>query len=153
MSKIHRQILPRRRTTAGAHPGEIAVDPAALQPTIHLFRYSAETFEEQPIESLEEMPGPPTDGQVQWLNIDGLGDAATVARVGELYDLHPLALEDVVNTHQRPKAEVYDDRLFIVTRMVMLKERTVMMEERLHTEQVTIFSRSEFRHYLSRKPR
>ncbi len=48
----------------------------------------------------------------------GLGDTEVVARLGELFGLHPLALEDVLNNHQRSKVELYGDHLFIVARML-----------------------------------
>lgn len=131
-STMARQILPRRRTRVGAKPGSIAVDPTAPKPEIQLFEYNKEGLSEKTIDSLDGVAGPPDDGHVQWLNVDGLGDAATISHIGKVYDLHPLALEDVVNTHQRPKAQVYGDRLFIVLRMTL-------PQERFATEQITIF--------------
>ena len=52
-----------------------------------------------------------------WVNVDGLGDLETLTRIQEIFGLHRLALEDVVNVHQRPKAELYEDHLFVVARM------------------------------------
>ena len=74
---------------------------------------------------------------VTWVNVEGLGDANTIRTIGELFQLHPLALEDVVNTHQRPKAEPYPGNLFIVARMPELKDR-------LETEQVSLFLGKNF---------
>src|SRR5215469_2108265 len=45
---------------------------------------------------------------VTWINVDGLGDTATLTRLGECFGLHPLALEDVLNVGQRPKVVRYD---------------------------------------------
>jgi len=69
---------------------------------------------------------------VVWLNVDGLGDAATVQRVGEVFGLHNLALEDVLNVGQRPKVEDYSDHIFLVTRMPR-------PDTTAETEQVTLF--------------
>ncbi len=55
---------------------------------------------------------------VTWINVDGLGDANLIKTLGKLFNLHPLALEDTINVHQRPKVEQYPDQLFIVTRMI-----------------------------------
>ena len=55
---------------------------------------------------------------VIWVNVEGLGDAETIERLGAFFGLHPLALEDVVNAHQQAKVEDYGDHLFIVARMV-----------------------------------
>ena len=55
---------------------------------------------------------------VTWVNVDGLGDADVVARIGKIFGLHPLALEDTLNNHQRSKVEQYGDHLFIVARVI-----------------------------------
>ena len=74
---------------------------------------------------------------VVWLNIDGLGDAATIEQVGEQFQLHRLALEDAVNTHQRAKLDVYDHFLFVVARMADPHRRT-------YTEQLSLFIGANF---------
>jgi len=76
-------------------------------------------------EALREVP-------VAWIDVVGVGDAATIARLGEIFGLHPLTLEDVVNVHQRAKVEDYEDHLFIVA-------RTMGYSDHLHTEQVGMF--------------
>jgi magnesium transporter len=55
---------------------------------------------------------------VTWVDVQGLGDVETVRALGDRFDLHGLALEDVINVHQRPKVELYENHVFIVTRMV-----------------------------------
>ena len=52
--------------------------------------------------------------RVFWLNVNGLGDVDLIRSIGETFGLHPLALEDVVQVHQRPKAESYGEVLFLV---------------------------------------
>jgi len=69
---------------------------------------------------------------VTWVNVDGLGDAKTIAALGEIFHLHPLALEDVLHVTQRPKVEQYGEHQYIVTRMAA-------MAETLETEQLSIF--------------
>jgi magnesium transporter len=64
--------------------------------------------------------------------VDGLGDATTIKTLGERFDLHTLALEDVVNVHQRPKVEPFEKHLFIVARMVRPGEQ-------VDTEQISLF--------------
>ncbi len=53
-----------------------------------------------------------------WINIDGLQDTKMIAKLGEHFDLHPLLLEDVLNTHHRPKAEEFDDYTFLTLKML-----------------------------------
>jgi magnesium transporter len=71
------------------------------------------------------------------MNVDGLGDVRVIEELGEVFGLHRLALEDVVNTHQRAKVEAYGDVLFIVARMADVSRRT-------NTEQLSMFVASNF---------
>lgn len=59
----------------------------------------------------------PKGHTLRWVNICGLGDADVLRAVGQQFQIHPLALEDIANTTQRPKIEAYDHALFIVTRI------------------------------------
>ena len=93
------------------------MDPAAPKPQIHVFSYGPDGLIERDIVSPDQLPALPHDHVVRWLNVDGLGDIETVRRIGVAFGLHPLALEDIVNVHQRPKVEAYDGHLFIITRM------------------------------------
>jgi magnesium transporter len=61
-------------------------------------------------------------GTVTWLDVQGLGDETLLRRIGEAFDIHPLALEDLVNAPQRPKAEDYASHLLLITRMARLVE-------------------------------
>jgi magnesium transporter len=74
---------------------------------------------------------------VTWINVDGLGAADPVRQLGEMFGLHRLALEDVMNVSQRAKVETYGDTVFLVARMVSLGER-------LQTEQISMFLGGNF---------
>lgn len=56
-------------------------------------------------------------GVVNWLDVAGLHDVPVIEEVGHRFNLHPLTVEDILNTTQRPKLDIYDDYLFIVVRM------------------------------------
>jgi magnesium transporter len=56
-----------------------------------------------------------------WINVTGIHDIDVISRLGKGFNLHPLMLEDIVNTAQRPKAEEYDDMLFIVVKRLYIK--------------------------------
>ncbi|MBK6775476.1 MAG: hypothetical protein IPG74_06380 [Flavobacteriales bacterium] len=58
------------------------------------------------------------------MDIDGLDDDKVVTQTGERFNLHPLLLEDVLNTDHRPKVEEYQDTLFVVVKMLSLDEET-----------------------------
>jgi magnesium transporter len=91
----------------GSAPGELLIDPQAPPPQMRAFRYSLDAIEERATLTVADVPALLKSGDVLWLDIAGLGDAAAITRVGELFGLHRLALEDVVSGHQRPKVESY----------------------------------------------
>ena len=117
----HRRPLFHRRTRPGASPGSVVVDPKAPKPIVRLMAYDNDKVVERELRTaadfkhvaqhLERFP-------VTWIHVEGLGDADIVRRIGEIFSLHKLALEDVVNNHQRSKVEQYGDHLFIVARIL-----------------------------------
>jgi magnesium transporter len=125
-----------RRTPPGAAPGTIAVDPEAPRSYIRALAYGPEGAVEQEVTDPGQLAGVIAKLReawpVVWVNVDGLGDAATIQAFGEIFGLHRLSLEDVVNVHQRAKAELYDEYYFIVARMAETGER-------FGTEQLSIF--------------
>lgn len=123
----------RRRSTPGTAPGTLITDPAAQKPTIHYWRYDREHCEEQQNCAPEKLEPPQSASEVVWVDVVGLGDSALVQRIGERFGFHPLALEDVVNVHQRPKVENYDDHLYVVVRMANYDGQGA------ETEQVSMF--------------
>jgi magnesium transporter len=67
-----------------------------------------------------------------WINVDGFGDPEVLARLGQRFGLHPLALEDALSVSERPKIEVYSNHYFLVM-------RTVRLSPDLEEEQVSMF--------------
>jgi magnesium transporter len=130
--------MPRRKSSVtlqrqGAPPGTIVVDPDAACPVMRVFAYGPDDFVERQPADVKGVRDLVDTHRVVWVNVDGLGDAATIAQLGELFGLHRLALEDVAHTGQRSKLEVYGDRLFIVARAVHLQE------DELRFEQISLF--------------
>lgn len=107
------------RAPAGAAPGTLSVDPNAPKPQIRLIAYGPDAIREDHAVAVEKLAMGAGGHAVRWIDVVGLGDAGTIQRIGEIFDLHPLALADVVNVNQRPKVEAYEKHLFIVTRMPM----------------------------------
>jgi magnesium transporter len=136
----HRRFYHLRRPTKpGAPPGTIEVDPRGHEPIIDVFGFGPDGhFERAGVapalakELLAKWP-------VTWVNIEGLGDAGILRAIADIFRLHPLVLEDVVNTHQRAKVEQYGSQLFVVTRMAMLDE-----DGDVETEQLSIVLGSNF---------
>jgi len=93
-------------------------DRGAERTRITVVDYDAEHYEERELTdpaACAEYTGRPT---VTWVNVDGLHDVAAVEQVGKCFQAHPLILEDIVNTNQRPKLDFEKDKyLFIVLKM------------------------------------
>ncbi|MGC1480817.1 MAG: magnesium/cobalt transporter CorA [Chthoniobacterales bacterium] len=107
-----------------------AGEPAKLT----LIQYDADTVTEREFGELPELLEAFDSSKVNWINVDGIGDADLIRAIGERFGLHPLTLEDVLNTTQRPKVETFDDYLFLVSEMVYFDQ-----EARLSVEQVSLF--------------
>ena len=107
----------KRRTAPGASPGSVVVDPAATPTHLRIMRYGASHFEELANASLADVKASLETSGVVWVNVEGLGNANTIEAFGELFHLHRLALEDVVNVHQRAKMEEYGEHLYFVAPM------------------------------------
>ena len=115
----------RRRTAPGALPGSVVTDPDAPKSVLRMMAFGPDKVEERNLSSVDEIR--PYIGQwpVLWVNVDGLGDANAINALGEMFKLHKLALEDVVNVHQRAKVEPYPDNVYIVARMAEISQSRV----------------------------
>ncbi len=99
------------------------------KPFITLTAYGPTGVREQRDPTDEQICEARTANPVIWINIDGVGDADTVRRMGAMFGLHPLAMEDVMSTRQRPKLDVYDDYLYIVFRMLAIESAKLKSEQ------------------------
>jgi len=115
-----------RSGKAGLPPGSLVGvgDNGKGVSKITLFTFNNETYEEKQMIGIAELQLPDAKDRISWLDIDGLDDDKVVIQAGERFNLHPLLLEDVLNTDHRPKLEEYQDTLFVVVKMLSLDEET-----------------------------
>lgn len=99
------------------HPERLSPTRPLRATQIRVIGYDAERFEETQITDLQAVPAFLQKWPVTWINVDGLGDATVITELGRMFNLHRLALEDVVHVHQRAKAEPYGEYYFLVARM------------------------------------
>jgi magnesium transporter len=85
-------------------------------------------FLEKTNAGLTDLESSKNDDSVTWINISGLHDTALIGEVGRIFNLHPLLLEDILNTDQRPRLEPYDDYIYIVLKMLHWHETTTSIE-------------------------
>jgi magnesium transporter len=136
----HHAQRPRRqhlRPPPGSAPGTLNIDPAAPRPVIKVMAYGPDGLVEMNGVELSALPELLSKWPVTWVNVDGLGDAETIHRLGDIFGLHKLALEDVVSVHQRAKVEQYEQHLFLVARVVELHER-------IESDQISLFLGKQF---------
>jgi magnesium transporter len=106
----------------GSMPGTLNIESDAHPPTIFLIDYNGDTATRIKLNTPEECIPYLDSHSVSWVDLQGLGDEDVLRRLGGVFGLHPLVLEDVVNVPQRPKVEEYDEQLLLITRMIMLKK-------------------------------
>ncbi|MGD8933468.1 MAG: magnesium/cobalt transporter CorA [Gammaproteobacteria bacterium] len=101
---------------AGMPPGSLVHvgDVLHTESRITLIDYSREGVAEEAISTIDELLPYKDKDTVTWVNIEGLQNIALIESIGTAFNIHPLVLEDILNTHQRPKFEEYDDYLYIV---------------------------------------
>ena len=133
LKRAARRLRRRRpiKVVPGQAPGTITVDKSAPKPIIDVFEYDADQVTHHQHVTADQIPRPQT-GKTLWVNVVGLGDQQIIREIGRQFDIHSLSLEDVVNTHQRPKFEVFPDHLYIITRIPTANGDVVL-------EQISLF--------------
>lgn len=111
---LNRQKKSRLPPGTPVHVGERKVDKVLIT----IFEYCGDTCSEittsDPQLCLQHLES----GTCTWVNIDGLHDIGLIETIAKGLNLHPLVLEDIVNTNQRPKLEAYDKYIFLVSKML-----------------------------------
>jgi magnesium transporter len=112
------------------HVGEKKLEEARLR----LIDYDDKQLTERELESVEECEPLKDLPTVTWINVDGLHDTDVIQQVGTLFDIHPLVLEDVLNTAQRPKLEDFGSYFLLVGKMLSWDEA----KKEVRTEQLSL---------------
>ncbi len=115
----------------GNSPGALSVSAQALQPEFYLIDYGPTEVSRSKLSKPEDCSRYLDQDTVSWIDVQGLGDLDLLQRLGNVFQLHPLILEDIVNIPQRSKVETYDNQLVIITHMVFFlpKQRRFISEQ------------------------
>lgn len=109
-------------------------DSNAAETKVCVFSYSPAFFKEKEKITAEELIGYKKDTTtVEWINVNSVHDISLIEKIGRIYHLHPLLLEDIVSLHQRPKIDEYQNCLFVVVKMLLFNQQT----NEINTEQVS----------------
>jgi len=134
------RLIKKRSKKAGLPPGTPVHigEPKTERVKIKIFEFNEKGYQEKELENLEACLPIAEPPSVTWVIIDGIHQVEILEKVGSCLNLHPLVLEDILNTDQRPKVEVYGEDLFIVLKMLSYDEKT----EEVSAEQVSLILRS-----------
>ena len=115
---------------------------------ITVIDYNKSALTRRTIKSIEELLPYKTTETVTWVIIDGLKDVSVIDAIGQHFDIHALVLEDILNTHQRPKFEEFDDYLYIVIKALSLADNDFNVEY----EQISLLLLNKFVFTFKEKP-
>lgn len=115
---------------------------------ITVLDYNKSTLTQRTLKSIEELLPYKTTDTVTWVIIDGLKDVSIIDAIGRHFDIHALVLEDILNTHQRPKFEEFDDYLYIVIKALALAANDFNVEY----EQISLLVLNKFVFTFKEKP-
>lgn len=124
-SEIHKKHI-------GQIPGTLVYTGRKSDKDFHVecFDYTKENIEETVLLNIEDAVNYKETDSVTWINVDGLKYTQEIENIGKQYNLHPLVLEDIVNTTQRPKIDEYDDYMFVVLKMLYYdKDENIVIEQ------------------------
>lgn len=115
---LKREPRHARRAPVGASPGTLIADPSARQSALNLTLISPDACEFIDKASLGDVEAACEQWPLIWLDCVGLANIGLIEEIGRIFGLHTLALEDVVNAGQRPKADFFDDYAFFILSMI-----------------------------------
>ena len=119
----------KRHINVGARPGSIIIPDDALPPHIIIYSFNEndlQTSQGKDMETITRQIAKCTD-HTHWIKINGLGDAQLIEDIGTFLGINQLVLEDVVNTHQRPKFDEYDGYVFGTSRIIYFNKESELV--------------------------
>lgn len=131
MAKNKRKHHKYSKKTVFTSPGtlEYVGKEVAESTEIKLIEYDETAYSEKTITLLSECKPPIADSKVSWLDVDGIHEVNVIENIGKHYHLHPLLMEDVLNTEQKPKLEHFGDKyIFLVIKMLKFDEEISEIE-------------------------
>ena len=130
------RFIKKRTKSLGQPPGSLVhIGEIKTEKTrISVLDYNEKQYSERTDVPAEECKGYIDTSTVTWINIDGIHDVSIVEQIGEQFGIHPLLLEDVMNTEQRPKLEDFERHLFVVLKMLTYNEEKGSVD----SEQISI---------------
>ena len=111
-------MFRKHHPRSGARPGTLLIPPDAVPTRIRVVKYSRRTIVDEPARDVANLLGELSDDHVTWIDVQGFSDGTELEQIAKQFNIHPLAMEDIVNVPQRPKTESYPPQLLVITRHV-----------------------------------
>ncbi|MFA4828334.1 MAG: magnesium/cobalt transporter CorA [Thermodesulfovibrionales bacterium] len=120
------ELIKKRSRKAGLPPGSLIHigEKKKEEVKITVIDYDEGNFQEKVIAEIQECFTFKDKPSVTWINVDGIHKVEIPEKLGECYGFHPLIIEDILNSDQRPKIEDFGDYIYIVLKMLNLDSRT-----------------------------
>jgi len=124
------RFIKKRSKKAGLPPGTLVHigEQKAEETRITIIDYDETHFQEEEIETVEDCFPFKDKPTVTWINVDGIHQVEVLELLGNCFGLHPLVLEDILNTDQRPKMEDFGDYIFVVLKTFSYNDQSDEVE-------------------------
>lgn len=131
----------RAANKTGLAPGTIVYvgNKAKKDLFIDVFDYNKEYLDEKQLKNIEEAFTYENKETITWINVNGLNHVNEIEKLGKDFELHPLILEDIANTKQRPKLEEHEEYIFVVLKMLYFDQ-----EQNLKFENISFIQGSNY---------
>jgi magnesium transporter len=127
------RFIKDRSASKGQRPGSLILigNQKMEKPEIHLMDIESENLVERELKSIEEAIPCRDSSPVSWINIWGIHDTEMIRRMGEIFEIHPMTLEDMLDTDQRPRFEQGDDCDAIIMKMLQYRnpDKVIIAEQ------------------------
>ena len=136
------KLMKKRSRKAGLPPGTLIHigERKTEEVKITIMDYDETQLQEKEAKTFDECFPYKNRPTVTWINVDGIHQVETLEKLGECFGVHPLTLEDILNTDQRPKMEDFGDYMYIVLKMFT---RNAQNDE-IVTEQISLILGENF---------
>ena len=136
------RLLKKASKKAGMPPGSLVHigEKKTERVRIRVIQYDEGNIEEKDLDSIDECFHYIGQSGKTWINIDGIHEVGIIEKIGQNLHLHPLVLEDILNTDQRPKLDDYDDYLFICAKMLTYDS----VKDLLNVENISLVLSSDY---------
>ncbi len=140
MPKRRKLFVSKRKelgTPPGSLPDSVDTNKQSLQFPINNINYDSNIFKKSKIVNLQELEAEiqsikeSSTDLMHWLDINSLNDLNSIKVIGDKLNIHPLTLEDITHTNQRPKFEDWDHYIYVVAKMIYVNSSNEIINEQV----------------------